>query len=252
VLSAPNWFRATPDLLDFLRERRIFTRLQIGDRLRIPEDAAIEPYSNIMAECVLPRAIGAFSYTMAQLHWELSIGRYCSLAPNVAVMGSQHPTGWVTTSPFSYHPAPIHSIRSYLVDQGATSFLIHKFDQGPQPVTIGHDVWIGSEVLLKRGISVGTGAVIAARSVVTKDVPPYAVVAGTPARIVRYRFPEDLIARMLASRWWDYGPDILQPLDVRKPESFLARLEEIRGTAATLRLEPVTGDALIAKSVSES
>jgi virginiamycin A acetyltransferase len=85
---------------------------------------------------------------------------------------------------------------------------------------IGHDVWIGQHAMLARGITIGHGAVIAAGAVVTKDVPPYAVVAGVPARIVRIRFADDVVQRLLASCWWDHGPDVLARFDVRDPKAF--------------------------------
>jgi serine acetyltransferase len=72
-----------------------------------------------------------------------------------------------------------------------------------QAVTIGHDVWIGARVLVLGGVNIGIGAVVAAGAVVTKDVPPYAIVAGVPARIIRYRFNEDQIRTLLETRWWD-------------------------------------------------
>jgi hypothetical protein len=132
----------------------------------------------------------------------------------------------VTSSPFSHHPQPVSSIRAYLLDRGVKSYDILEFERGNPNVTIGNDVWLGETALLKRGVSIGDGAVIAARAIVTRDVPPYAIVAGAPARVVRYRFPEPIIERLLRSAWWRFGPDQLQPLDVRDPESFLNRLED--------------------------
>src|SRR6185312_6866720 len=74
---------------------------------------------------------------------------------------------------------------------------------GPMPV-IGNDVWIGQDVSLNRGVTIGDGAVVAGFSVVTRDVPPYAIVGGNPAKIIKYRFPEETINALLESRWWDY------------------------------------------------
>ncbi|MDL4470788.1 CatB-related O-acetyltransferase [Citrobacter braakii] len=75
----------------------------------------------------------------------------------------------------------------------------------PKNTTIGNDVWIGNDVVLKGGISIGDGAVVAANSVVTKDVPPYAIVAGVPAKIIKYRFESDIIEQLLKIKWWNYN-----------------------------------------------
>jgi virginiamycin A acetyltransferase len=257
VLKAPDWIQVTAPLIDFFDQRRIFfggfnqPRLKVGDRLRVDPGCRIEPYSNVLTDFVMPRAIGAFSYSYARLHWELSIGRYCSIAPGVQVMGSAHPTEWATTSPFTNNPAPVSGIRAYLTDVGVKSFAVRFFDQGRQRIKVGHDVWIGGDAVLKRGISIGTGAVVAARSVVTKDVPPYAIVGGTPARIIRYRFPDALIERMAASRWWDYGPDLLQLLDPRSPEKFLDGIDRVRAAGhGPVDLVAISGREIIDAAVS--
>ncbi|WP_294390990.1 CatB-related O-acetyltransferase [uncultured Sphingomonas sp.] len=245
MLAAPSWYQVTDLLLQVLEHRRIFTKLRVGDQIRIAADARIEQYSNPMAGGVLPRGFGAFSYSMSRLHWEMSFGRYCSVAANLQIMGSRHPVEWASTSPFSYHPEPVPSIRAYLVDRGTESFRLLRADHGPQPVDVGHDVWIGTDVVLKRGITIGTGAVVAARSVVTHDVPPYAIVGGSPARIIRYRFPAAMIEHMLASSWWEYGPDVLQPLGMDDPGAFLDRLEKAKDGSAPLSLAVATGAELI-------
>ncbi len=76
--------------------------------------------------------------------------------------------------------------------------------RGGGDITIGHDVWLGTECLVLPGVTIGHGAVVGARAVVAKDVPPYAVVAGNPARVVRMRFDEATVARLLATAWWDW------------------------------------------------
>ena len=76
-------------------------------------------------------------------------------------------------------------------------------------MTIGNDVWIGRNAIIMDGVTVGTGAIVGAAAVVTKDVPPYAIVAGVPARIIRYRFDEGTVKRLLANRWWDYPEEFI-------------------------------------------
>jgi acetyltransferase-like isoleucine patch superfamily enzyme len=83
---------------------------------------------------------------------------------------------------------------------------------GKETPTIGNDVWIGRDVVIHSGVSIGNGAVIASQSVVTKPVPPYAVVAGNPARLVKYRFDEKTIAELEEVKWWDLPDECIQTL----------------------------------------
>ncbi|HOI41343.1 MAG TPA: CatB-related O-acetyltransferase [Elusimicrobiales bacterium] len=121
------------------------------------------------------------------------VGKFCSIAPGVGLGLGQHPAGYVSTHPACYSVSqPI--ARTY----GKTD----QFD-ALRRTKVGHDVWIGQNALIMDGVNIGTGAIIAAGAVVTSDVPDYAIAAGIPARILKYRFPEDVRARLLATRWWD-------------------------------------------------
>ena len=95
-------------------------------------------------------------------------------------------------------------------------------------ITVGNDVWIGNSVNIL-GANIGDGAVVAAGAVVTKDVPPYAIVAGVPAEIKRYRFNEKTIARFLRAKWWELELEQLDGLPFRDPERCLDLIDEIRG-----------------------
>lgn len=243
-------------MLDLFRDRGIQHRFHGGERwrageaLRVPRDCELEPYSHILAGHSLPRRIGAFTYSMSELPGHVSIGRYGSIASRVEFIESEHPTDWATSSPFSFSPFGLEGIRDYLKASGATSFVLHPsqpFVSGP--VTIGHDVWLGQGALLKGGVSVGDGAIVAARAVVTRDVPAYAIVAGVPARVVRLRFPEALCARLHALAWWRFGPDVIHPLDVREPEAFCDRLDALLASAdppTAFTPEPLIGAEILA------
>lgn len=98
----------------------------------------------------------------------------------------------------------------------------------PLPI-IGNDVWIGYGATVMNGVMIGDGAVIAAKSVVTKDVQPYTIVGGNPATVIRQRFSDKCIEKLLKIKWWDYGPDILKGLDIDKPEECIDQLEERAG-----------------------
>ena len=146
------------------------------------------------------------------------IGRFCSISDNVCIGLSSHPMEWVTTSP-AFH----FGRGSIPKDLAALSY-----DSDPPLTTVGNDVWIGQNVLIKPGITVGDGAVIGMGSVVTRDVPPYAVVAGNPARVIRMRFAPEIIERLIASAWWDLPPKLLKEYAslIPDPERFLERIEE--------------------------
>jgi acetyltransferase-like isoleucine patch superfamily enzyme len=99
----------------------------------------------------------------------------------------------VSTSPVFYDNS--QPLPKFLIDQVA-------YTQNPLRTDVGADVWIGCGAIIKAGIKIGVGAVIGAGSVVTKDIPPYAIVAGNPCRVIRYRFSEDVIRRLVDSEWW--------------------------------------------------
>lgn len=144
------------------------------------------------------------------------IGSFCSIADRVVIGGGMHPMSWISTSPAFYIGR----------DSIKAKFSEHPRDP-PLRTCIGHDVWIGDCVLVRQGVAIGTGAVVGMGSVVTHDVPPYAIVAGAPARILRYRFEPDLIAGMLASRWWEMDEAMLKHFAVhaREPREFIRRLQ---------------------------
>ena len=128
----------------------------------------------------------------------LRIGKFCSIAERITVfLGAYHRTDWFTTYPFGH-------IRE-------TEFPKVKKDHGHPTskgdVIIGNDVWIATGATILSGVTIGDGAVIATNSVVTKDVPPFAIVAGNPAKIVKYRFSEKQIDALQKIAWWDWTED---------------------------------------------
>jgi len=245
--------RITPDLIALLDQRRLQTaqrgrkRWKPGDVLALRPEARIEPYAHLLEGFTLPSALGAFSYCCAEPPSTMRIGRYSSIAAFVSQMGMGHPTDWVSSSPFSHNPQPLGGFESYLRDIEVSSFHVHPFKLTGAPIEVGNDVWIGEGALLKPGVRIGDGAIVAARAIVTHDVPPYAIVGGTPARLIRYRFPEALVEKISATQWWRFGPDIIQPLDVREPEAFAERFEQaLADGAKPLDLPILTGQDIIA------
>lgn len=202
---------------NWLRKQGI--KLSHGIR-SIPRDALLilEPDTTINVRTMRFRSlrIGAMTYirSESELLNITEIGRFCSISNNV-ILGQErggrgHLLEGVTTSPFQL--------------EMETSIAEGNEDLSPGTV-IGHDVWIGRDAMIMEGVTIGTGAVIGARALVTRDVPAYAIVAGNPARIIRYRHPPELALRLLESCWWDIDPDELKRLPMNKPEEFLAQLQ---------------------------
>ena len=141
------------------------------------------------------------------------IGSFCSLASGIHIGLAEHPTSWISTSPV------FQNVRNSSVKK--------KFARIPLPeskrTTIDHDVWIGTNAIIKKGVHVGIGAVIASGAVVTKDVEPYAIVGGCPAKLIRYRFDKDMIEKLLCSKWWEKDDTILEKIGhfADNPEVFL-------------------------------
>lgn len=126
------------------------------------------------------------------------IGSFCSVGSNVKVIADTHPSEtFVSTSPLFYSIG--NQTGKILVSE--QKFNEHKTIEGYK-VVIGNDVWIGANVLMSGGVRIGDGAIVAMGAVVTKDVPPYSVVGGVPAKIIKYRFPEEQIQKLLATKWW--------------------------------------------------
>ncbi|MFY0409013.1 CatB-related O-acetyltransferase [Solicola sp. PLA-1-18] len=157
---------------------------------------------------------GSFTYLKdATIESCSSIGRYCSIAPGFRVGEPEHPLDWLSTSPFQYDAdrfgwSPEAS--DYAIRRPA--YEAHAAERG-RPAVIGHDVWIGANVVVLCGVTVGHGAVLAAGSVVTRDVAPYTVVGGVPARPIRSRFEPGVVEELLDVAWWRFSPRQLDGVD---------------------------------------
>lgn len=145
------------------------------------------------------------------------IGSFCSIANGVIIGGGMHPVNWISTSPVFYSGK----------DSVKEKYYSHERAH-PKKVTIGHDVWIGQNVLIKQGVTIGTGAVVGMGSIVTKDVEPYAIVAGNPAAILRFRFCNSIIDSLLESQWWNCDDSIIKEAAkfAKEPELFLRSISK--------------------------
>lgn len=147
------------------------------------------------------------------------IGKFCSIANNLIAGGAQHPMKWVSTSPVFYDA------------KGGTRYKLgNNIPPKDKRIFIENDVWIGSRVIIMQGVKIRNGAIIGAGSVVTKDVPPYAVVAGVPAKIIKYRFPDDIIEKLQKSEWWNLPDEKLKELNklLPNPDLFIEKLIEMQ------------------------
>jgi virginiamycin A acetyltransferase len=133
---------------------------------------------------------------------KLVIGKFCSIACGAKFLfnSANH-----TLSSFSTYPFPIFFDEWGLEKSDVAAAWDRKGD-----IMIGNDVWIGYEAVILAGVTIGDGAVIGARAVVTKDVPPYAIVGGVPARVIRSRFPEETVKALLRLKWWDWPAERIQ------------------------------------------
>lgn len=168
--------------------------------------------------------LGAFSYQVSGYCFAARIGRYCSFGENVQIGRQNHPVDWASTSPAMYENRRPFAAEGKF--EGAAEFQTYRFTRSQPPTrlritTIGNDVWIGHGALIGAGVQIGHGAIVAAHAVVVKNVPPYAVVAGNPAVIKKWRLPPELISPFLRTKWWRYAPWQMQHLDPAEPEKFI-------------------------------
>lgn len=159
----------------------------------LPDQLYLAPFARLM-NCKVGR------YTRIKpgcVFKNATLGNYCSIANDVMIGIGQHPTNLLSTNSIFYKPG-IHA-----------RFAQHiEYEEEPY-TTIGHDVWIGNGALVMDGVTIGNGAIVAARAVVTKNVPPYAIVGGIPAKVIKFRYDDETISLLQRWQWWNLSDDFI-------------------------------------------
>lgn len=172
---------------------------------------------------------GMYSYgcfdSMFNVGGSVLIGRYTSIGPNVRYFGANHPVDHAVMSPMFYN-----RLWGFEVEDVERNHLV-----------IGNDCWIGNNVTIVSSChSIGNGSVIGAGAVVSHDVPPYAIVAGVPAKVIRYRFDEEIIDLIEKSKWWELDPEVLYHFygDIGDPKEWARRIiSEIRNSRTLMNIQ---------------
>ena len=206
-------FEVIHDVIKVGKETKIFSTEFLGPfysnkNTQIGPNAKVGKYSGFNESCFFARG---------------EIGAFCAIGARTSINPFNHPVDWLSISEFQYHPRSFDWVEEYNA--------VERLERTPdmfEYTRIGNDVWMGHNVNVLPGISVGDGAIIGAGSVVTKDVPPYAIVAGVPAKVIRFRFDEAVIERLLKVRWWEFDLQSLSGLPYRDVLRCLDELERLR------------------------
>jgi acetyltransferase-like isoleucine patch superfamily enzyme len=163
------------------------------------DHCVISPFNSIGSNCYLYHCeLGSYTYLSSGVSMmNTKVGRFCSIASQVGISLGKHPASkFVSTHPVFFS----------LNRQCGTTFADKQYFEEMVNTVVGNDVWIGYNAIILDGVVIGDGAIIGAGAVVTKNVPAYAIVAGNPAKIIRYRFTEEEIEFLLKFKWWEKDP----------------------------------------------
>ncbi|OLP62411.1 hypothetical protein BJF93_22360 [Xaviernesmea oryzae] len=219
------YIRVTDDIEARLKAQNVI--VPAGAHVYAPQGFEIHAPFGLFAGCSFENAahLGAFSYSWSSLNRIKKIGRYCSIAANVSFGAVEHPTDWLSTSGALYDR---HFLGGGFIPSDS-AFQIRSLDgseQKRQDITIGNDVWIGERAYIRGGVNLGDGCIIGTNAVVTKDVPAYAIVVGNPGRVVKMRFTDEIIQRLLESKWHEYSYLDFKGMAVNHVEKFLYLFEK--------------------------
>jgi len=191
----------------------------------IPGGAKVEYPINLMHNVTVygNTKIGRFTYINvgSVIYPQSIIGRYCSIARNCEIGVANHPITFLSSHPFQFDKTIFSKNKDY-VEVDKSKWVGHN------KTTIGNDVWIGAKAIINAGVSIGHGAVIAGGAVVTKDVPPYAIVGGVPAKIIKYRFNDETISQLLNLEWWNIDLKLFKNINFENIDEAILKLKSIK------------------------
>lgn len=203
--------------------RRDSTNL-IANAAHVAPDAMLVPPVRMYGDVSVDKnsKIGKYTYIGNGCYvTNAIIGNYCSIARFIEIGARAHPQDMLSTHSFQYGKTHFKG------QPGYQNKVVRSTIKGTIPKTIvGSDVWIGAKVAIKGGVKIGHGAILGSHSVITKDVPPYAVMVGSPAKVLRYRFSNEIISRLLASNWWNLEPIDMDGVDFANVEDALTKIED--------------------------
>lgn len=224
----------TQNSLEFLQDKKIYFHwdsnnlgIAIGDKIFFDESVEVEPFVGFFGNGKTLCSIGSFSYSNSHLPSNLIIGRYCSIAWSLGFQGPRHPYESISTSNFIYDRGTT-LIKRFIESEGIEYKNFQPLPKRKPFPIIQNDVWIGQNVFLNDGINIGTGAVIASNSVVTKDVQPYEIIGGNPARVIKLRFNEEIVSGLLGTEWWHYKFTDFKDLPLSNPSEFIKEFMNIK------------------------
>jgi len=183
----------------------------------------LSPRTEIHASC----SVGRFSFVnhATVLYANVHVGRFCSIARNCEIGVANHPVNYLSTHTFQYHENCFPRLPEYK-NIKRKKWLSHARTQ------IGNDVWIGAKCVIRAGVTIGSGAIVAAGSVVSKDVADYEIVGGVPARKIRLRFSREVISQLMEMKWWDLPFSTIADMEFDDVLSCLEKLKALRSKEA--------------------
>lgn len=191
----------------------------INNNIEIKHPIHLSKNVEVHSNCVLGQYV--FINVNTIVYSNVQIGSYCTFARNCEIGVASHPIDWLSTNSFQYNNKLFPSLKSSNVE-------LKKYGKGNKTTKIGSDVWLGSKVIVLNGVTIGTGFIVAANSVVTKDIEAYSIAGGSPAKLIRMRFSESIINELLRLKWWELSALELNGVSFDNIEKAIEEIKEIK------------------------